>query len=46
MTEMLLCQLPGLFHVLQQHMRLLITAAPCDEQRMFVPAITRLFIHF
>lgn len=40
MTETLFCQLPVLFHVLQQHMRLLIAAAPCDEQSMFVPAIT------
>lgn len=42
---MLLCQLPGLFHVLQQHMRLLITAAPCDEQSMFVPAITHVYLY-
>lgn len=45
MTEMLFCQLPVLFHVLQQHMRLLITAAPCDEQSMFVPAIRHVYLY-
>lgn len=42
---MLFCQLPALFHMLQHHMRVLITAAPYDELGMFVPAITHVYLY-
>lgn len=45
MNEILFCQLSAHFHMLQHHMCLLIRAAPPEEQSMFAPAITHIYLY-